>query len=106
MVTTSFESETFGKVSAQFTVKNHQISALFITDNKDGLDRLKAVGAVMSENLISQGKEVKNMNYITGNPVNPVTFLKDTADIDTEPVSTSDLYYIAKSFLNVFHKDR
>ena len=106
MVTTSFESETFGKVSAQFTVKNHQISALFITDNKDGIDRLKAVGEVMSENLISQGKEVKNMNYITGNPVNPVTFLKNTDDIDTEPVSTSDLYQIAKSYLNAFHTDR
>ncbi len=105
IVTTNFVTEAFGEVSAQFSVEKHQVSALFITNNKDGLDKLQKVGNAMAKMLENQGKEMKNISYITGNPVNPVTFLKNNVDINNEPVSTSDLYHIAKSFLIAFHTD-
>ena len=103
MVRVSFDTEEYGKVTAQFMFDNEKVSAMFISDKKNGLVNLKQVGTRIEEDLINQGKIIKEMNYITSNQESPITFFGSDADINSESVSTKDLYQLAKSFLTAFH---
>ncbi len=102
-VRASFDTPDYGRVSAKFTVENNKISAIFTSDDKAGLEKLKQVGSVMEQQLVTTGQEMQETHYILGNQQDKITLSEKNADNNSETVSNRELYRLAKSFLTAFH---
>ncbi len=104
MVKTTFDSVKYGKVTASFTITEKKVSAIFTSDEKDGLEQLKKVGSLMEEHLSANENELKlgETHYILGNQQNVVTLSGENADNTSESIHNQTLYRLAKSFLTAF----
>lgn len=97
-MTATLCSGMFGRITAQFTIKDGNVEGLIAGDDKEGLERLKN-----SENLVNSFKEggFKDgiVRYIHSENLNYTSlYLRNNAGDDKS--DTSDFYRIAKIFMD------
>jgi hypothetical protein len=107
-VNISMVSETLGKISAGFSVKENVLKGLITCDNRFGLEAIQSVSEDLKEAIAQEGVEVKQINYGIENKTTEIYRYKnlnqseeineDSIDEENE-VSTDTLYSIAKSLL-------
>lgn len=97
-VEASFTDNTYGQITAHFTVENDGIKGMVVSETKEGVDHLKNIIARMEEksslpmdvNAV-MGKEINKFDVENGND--------SESDADINNVDTTSLYKLAKSFL-------
>lgn len=99
-VTATTQSETYGKVAAEFTVTKDSVSGYIATDSKEGLQNLQQIEAAFMENLQSKDKQVTSLNMIYSKNLDIQKFGNEKSNSEqNEKVSSKELYSIAKEFL-------
>lgn len=101
-VVSSFTSETFGTISAQFYFTKGELRGLIAGDSQKGLDMLKNSGT--EEAFEAAGIKVSAINYVYSERLN-LSNLYTRHDQETEEkVSTRELYSIAKTFIETVER--
>jgi len=104
----SIASETLGKVTAGFSVKEQELKGLITCDNRFGLEAIQSVSEDLKEVFKHGGLKVKSINYGIDNKIidsyrykNPNTTeeIESEDSVDEKAVSTDILYTLAKAVL-------
>lgn len=106
-VNISVQSDTLGKISAGFSVKNQTLKGLITCDNRLGLEAIQSESTSFEETITQEDLEVKQINYGIDNKsserYNSITNRGNDTDKENKDedqgVATNSLYKIAKSFL-------
>lgn len=99
----SFEDKVFGKILAQFSVREKTVSGLIAGENAVGLEKLKGDDA-FPENFEKAGFEKVTFNYLQTDIINEDYFRLHFDDTKSDEVTTKDLYKIAKTFIETVKK--
>ena len=99
----SFENEEYGKVLAQFGIRDGSLSALLASSDSKGLERLKESGS-LEENFQNAGFEEVTFNYIQTDIINVDYFRQHFDSGENDEVTTKQLYNIAKTFIQTIKK--
>lgn len=101
-VAISFESNTFGKVAAQFNVNDKGLSGYLSSSNKEGALLLKNNKAELINSLEANGVSINDIHFIENNSIDLKDFNNKVIQdrkADTDVISTDELYKVAKSFI-------
>ncbi len=99
-VTATTESETYGKVAAEFTVTTDSISGYIATDTEEGLQNLKQIETGFTEKLQNKDKQMTSLNLVFSKNLDIQKFGNEDSNREqTGKVSSRELYTIAKEFL-------
>ena len=99
----SFETEAYGKVLAQFSVREDSLSSLVASSDAKGLDKLKESG-ILEDNFKNTGFEEVTFNYIQTDIINVDYFRQHYDSGESDEVTTKRLYNIAKTFIQTVQK--
>ncbi len=99
-VTATTQSETYGKVAAEFTVTKDSVSGYIATDSEEGLQNLQQKEAAFIENLESKDKHVTSLNIIYSKDLDIQKFGNEKSNREDEKISSKELYSVAKEFLS------
>ncbi len=102
-VFTSFETEEFGNILAQFTVNDGVLSALVAGESSVGLERLKE-RSDFEESFKNAGFEEVTFNYIQTDIINVDYFRQHFDKAASDEITTKQLYNIAKTFIQTVKK--
>ncbi|MBO4310361.1 MAG: hypothetical protein J5856_04755 [Lachnospiraceae bacterium] len=102
-VFTSFETEEFGRILAQFTVSDGVLSALVAGENGIGLEKLKEKSD-FEESFKNAGFEEVTFNYIQTDIINVDYFRQHFDKAGSDETTTRQLYNIAKTFIQTVKK--
>ena len=102
-VFTSFETEEFGSILAQFTVNDGVLSALVAGESNIGLERLKEKSN-FEESFKNAGFEEVTFNYIQTDIINVDYFRRHFDKAESDQMTTKQLYNIAKTFIQTVKK--
>ena len=102
-VFTSFETETFGNILAQFTVNDGVLSALVAGESNVGLEKLKE-RSDFEGSFKNAGFEEVTFNYIQTDIINVDYFRQHFDRGNSDEVTTKQLYNIAKTFIQTIKK--
>ena len=102
-VFTSFETEEFGSILAQFTVNDGVLSALVAGESNTGLERLKEKSN-FEESFKNAGFEEVTFNYIQTDIINVDYFRQHFDKAESDSITTKQLYNIAKTFIQTVKK--
>jgi hypothetical protein len=102
-VFTSFETEEFGRILAQFTVSDGVLSALVAGENGIGLEKLKEKSD-LEESFKNAGFEEVTFNYIQTDIINVDYFRQHFDKAGSDETTTRQLYNIAKTFIQTVKK--
>ena len=102
-VFTSFETEEFGSILAQFTVNDGVLSALVAGESNIGLERLKEKSN-FEESFKNAGFEEVTFNYIQTDIINVDYFRQHFDKAESDQMTTKQLYNIAKTFIQTVKK--
>ena len=102
-VFTSFETEEFGSILAQFTVNDGVLSALVAGESNIGLERLKEKSN-FEESFKNAGFEEVTFNYIQTDIINVDYFRRHFYKAESDQMTTKQLYNIAKTFIQTVKK--
>ena len=92
----SFDSDTFGRVTAHFSVDGEDhISGMFVTEKKEGLEPLRRVSEAMAANT----DFVTDLRVIVGRENRTSSDKIFASDADISNVDTKTLYGLAKDFM-------
>ena len=94
-VKASFESEAYGRVEANFTMKSKGIDGFIVSDSRAGVDNLKRIDDKIKEGFIKDHMDVANLSYVFANNKN-TGYIPES---DGSDVSDNRLYRIAKAFI-------
>ena len=96
-VKASFESEVYGRVEANFTMKSKGIDGFIISDSRAGVDNLKRIDDKIREEFKRGNMDTSDISYVFSPKRNNDEYIsaKETAE-----VSDSQLYRIAKAFIS------
>ena len=103
-VTAAMDTESYGRVTAQFHVKNHTVSGYIACDSEDGTHRLQEKEKSLKEALFvdTEGTEQPfkegSIGIIYSRESNVADFAVEEAEQNTQ-IETADLYRIAKAFI-------
>lgn len=89
----SMEDETFGTVSMDFKVSDHQIKGLVLCDRRSGFETLQSQKDALSSELEHAGYQIKNISY--GMDFKERNELLNEA-VQEPQADTGELYRIAK----------
>lgn len=103
-VEATFESKNLGKVAAEFKLQSGEVSGYMVCATPEGLEQLRSQQAVMIEQLKQQGFDAGKMNLVEGKELNINTFGQDKKAESSEKTVTSDLYKIAKIFIQTLEQ--
>ena len=99
-VTASFVSDTFGQVTAHFSIENETVKGMVVSESREGVVYLEdVVNRMAQKSEISMdvrviiGKEIQTFDE-NGNDSNTIA--------DNNNVDTASLYKLAKSFLKEY----
>jgi hypothetical protein len=104
----NIHSDTFGKITAGFSVKNLALNGLITCDNRFGLEALQSESQNLKDAVNGAGFEMKQINYGIDNRTMDVyrsrlINQKNTANSDktdnVQETSTDTLYTLAKTLL-------
>jgi len=104
----SIASETLGKVSAGFAVKEQGLKGLITCDNRFGLEAIQSASEDLKEAITQGGLEVRQINYGIDNTttdmyryknLNTIKEIDNENSVEEKSVSTDILYTLAKSIL-------
>lgn len=104
LVTTVMETERFGNVKTEIRLNGNNVEAIFIAENRNSTEELKAVGDLFITELQNDGYSVEETKYIIGNPKSTGKYLEKKADNNNKTVDTSKLYDVAKKFIESVQK--
>ena len=103
-VTAAMDTETYGRVTAQFHVKNHTVSGYIACDSEDGAHRLQEKEKSFKEALFAGAEGTEHpfkegsIGIIYSKESNVADFTGEEAEQSTQ-IETADLYRIAKAFI-------
>ena len=103
-VTAVMDTEGYGRVTAQFHVRDHIVSGYIACDSKDGTHRLQEREGVLREALFSNARtsreplQVGSMAIVYSKESIVEDFAGEEQAQDTQ-IGTADLYRIAKAFI-------
>lgn len=103
-VVATMETENYGKVAAQFMVKDKQVTGYIVGTDKEKAEQLEHINQPFKQLLEKAGLEIGQMNVIQSNQVDIQGFGLEESNPSENPVSNKELYQIAKSFLTVLQK--
>ncbi len=103
-VTATMELDEAGSVGANIRVTGDSVEAIFIGENREGLESLRGAAAIFSGLLKTQGFEEPEIRFVTGNPKASGKYIGRNADNNNKTVETSKLYSVAKSFIQSVNK--
>ncbi len=102
-VTAAMETERYGKVAAQFEVRDKQVKGVISGDQAEGLEELATKAAAFETALAGAGRTVSELQFIKAKTLDFYQFTKDVSDGDgTAPMK--ELYDIAKAFITVLQQ--
>jgi hypothetical protein len=98
-VSVTLETDSLGKVAAEFDVTNERISGMVVYDNKSSGQELEALGENIKQGLGSLvGDGRVNVSLVQSDKVDFNKFGTDR-EKGEDSVATRDLYQVAKTFL-------
>lgn len=103
-VVATMETESYGKVAAQFTVKDKQVTGYIVASDKEKTEQLENINKPFKQLLEKTGLEVGQMNVIQSSQVDIQRFGREETKPSEKPVSNKELYQIAKSFITVLQE--
>ncbi len=112
-VTATISTEDMGKVACEFKISDGILSGYVVCSQKDGLERLKDSGDVLTDMLgnyiAGTDTEIGNISFIQSKKLDLQSFSGEDKDAavsgsETEKVSTRELYMAAKAFIGYFQK--
>ena len=102
-VAITFETESLGKVAAEFNVTDSRISGMLVYDGLQQKDILQNVQKLLQENLSHNNQKQISINMIHSSVIDLNKFGYDYADTAQEntsgDVATAELYQTAKAFI-------
>ena len=104
-VTAVMDAAGYGRVTAQFSVKNHTVSGFIACDTEEGAHRLREREAFLQEELFSDiradGEPLKagSIAIVYSKESNVEEYSREEQSQETQ-INTVDLYRIAKAFIN------
>ena len=102
-VSASMETETYGRVMAQFAVRNQTISGYVACDSKEGTEKLWMIQDDLKEALAvdtASGGSLKvgSVGIMYSKEANAEGYTPKDLETD-ESIQTADLYHIARAFI-------
>lgn len=97
-VTATFESETFGRITALFTIKDGEVEGLIAGNDKDGLEKLKNTEN-LTESLKKGGFKDGVVRYIHSENLN-YTSLYLRENLGNDRSDTTAYYKVAQIFMD------
>lgn len=94
----SFEDKTFGKILAQFGIRDKAVSGLIAGENAVGLEKLKGDDS-FEQNFEKAGFEKVTFNYLQTDIINEDYFRLHFDAGKSDEVTTRELYKVAKTFI-------
>ena len=95
-VSVSFESEEYGKVKGNFTIKPDGVEGILASDSRDGIDGLKARDEVIRNEFGKSGLNTANLSFVFARGSIEDKYFDDS---QSEKVTNEKLYKVAKSFI-------
>ena len=104
-VNITMQTENFGKAGVRFRISQNTLESYFIADSEMGKKRLQTVGNTVLKQLRERGYEIGDTNYVNSHSqarkeLNLLTFSQTDVDNNNKTVATTQLYEVAKVFLN------
>lgn len=99
----SFETEEFGKILGQFSVRDGVLNALIAGESERGIEKLKT-NEEFEKSFANAGFDEVTFNYIQTDILNVDYFRQHFADGETNEVTTKQLYNVAKTFIQNIKK--
>ena len=102
-VSASMETETYGRIRAQFAVRNQTVSGYIACDNKEGTEKLWDIQDGLKEALAVDSAEggslkVGSVGIMYSKEANADGYTPKDLETD-ETIQTADLYRIARAFI-------
>lgn len=97
-VSVTLDTQSLGKVAAEFDVTMDRVSGMVVYDNKQEKADLVQIEKSMKEELSAKGQKQVQISLVHAKSVDLSKFGKDR-DINNEKLPTSELYQTAKAFL-------
>ncbi len=102
-VTASMKTERYGKIEAQFSVYNKQVSGFISGDQAEGLEKLEMKSGAFETALAGDGRTVNGLQFFKAGASGSQQLTKDKSDQDiTAPMK--ELYGVAKAFITVLQQ--
>ncbi len=97
------ETETYGRIRAQFAVRNQTVSGYIACDNKEGTEKLWDIQDGLKEALAVDSAEggslkVGSVGIMYSKEANADGYTPKDLETD-ETIQTADLYRIARAFI-------
>ena len=106
-VKAAFSTESYGKVAAEFSIRNQKISGYIACDTPEGTENLKNREDSLSkafknhvDSLMRNELELGTVSVVHSNELDLNNFAAEESQ-DESSVATADLYKIAKAFITV-----
>lgn len=99
----SFEDKTFGKILAQFGIRDNTVSGLIAGESAVGIEKLKG-DDIFEENFEKAGFEKVTFNYLQTDIINEDYFRLHFDAGKSDEVTTRELYKVAKTFIETVKK--
>ncbi len=96
-VKASFESDTYGKVEASFTLSKDGVDGFVVSDSRAGVDNLKGIDDKIREGFEKENLKTSNLSYIFSAGGAADGYISDQSETR---VSDRSLYRIAKAFIS------
>ena len=102
------QSESIGRVGAEFRIQEGRLSGYIVCDQEKGIDKLKQTQEQLTGQLQKLTLQTENLNFIYGKQIDGTNFTKGNQAEQTEIVDLTDnraavtdrqLYQVAKTFL-------
>lgn len=102
-VSASMETETYGRIMAQFAVRNQTVSGYVACDNKEGTEKLWDIQDGLKEALAVESSDggslkVGSVGIMYSKEANADGYTSKDLETD-ESIQTADLYRIARAFI-------
>lgn len=98
-VKATMDSEVYGKVAAEFTIKGKQVSGVIITDSKEGADLLKESDKIFKLRMAEGERTVRRIDYVCSPSIDINRFNDGSEKSLESSANTKDLYEVAKAFV-------
>ncbi len=99
-VAVTLDTESLGKVAAEFDVKADRISGMVVYDNRQEQMQIEQLGKTMQEALAANGQKQVSISLVHSKSVDLNQFGQDReGGSDQDKVPTAMLYQTAKTFL-------
>lgn len=101
-VKATFETESTGKVSAEFTLRDGDVSGFIVTENSYFEGVIKEKDAALKDEFEGAGVNIKSMYYTSSRGLNIKGNYTEEAGTDT--ANTKQLYSVAKAIIKAIQK--